>query len=51
MMNINRAPSSNSSSSVMFLLKGAQKRRSLAIAKAKMVQGEQGVVPRLVAVK
>jgi hypothetical protein len=39
------------SESIMFLLKGAKKRRSLAIAKAKMIQGELGVVPKLVAVK
>jgi len=46
-----RTPSANISDSVLFLLRGAKKRRSLAIAKAKMVQGEIGVVPKLVAVK
>lgn len=51
MENINRQPATNSSSSVMFLLRGASKRRSMAVAKAKMVQGEQGIVPKLVAVK
>lgn len=50
MMN-QQQPSSNISDSVLFLLRGAKKRRSLAVAKAKMVQGELGVVPRLVAVK
>lgn len=46
-----KTPSTNISESVLFLLRGAKKRRSLAIAKAKMVQGEIGVVPKLVAVK
>lgn len=46
-----RLPTTNISESVLFLLRGAKKRRSMAIAKAKMVQGELGVVPRLVAVK
>jgi hypothetical protein len=46
-----RRPASNSSSSVSFILRGASKRRSMAYAKAKMVQGEQGITPRLVAVK
>jgi len=44
-------PSSNVSGSVSFLLRGAKKRRSLAVAQAKMIQGELGVIPRLVAVK
>lgn len=51
MNNIKRVPANNCSSSVSFLLRGAQKRRSVAFAKAKLVQGEQGIVPRLVAVK
>jgi hypothetical protein len=46
-----RKPASNLSGSVSFILRGANKRRSMAVAKAKMVQGEQGIVPRLVAVK
>lgn len=46
-----RIPSNNSSKSVMFVLRGSQKRRSMAIAKAKMIQGEQGIVPKLTAVK
>lgn len=46
-----RTPATNTSDSVLFLLRGAKKRRSLATAKAKMIQGELGVVPRLVAVK
>ena len=51
MNNIKRIPASNSSSQVAFLLRGASKRRSIAMAKAKMVQGDQGITPRLVAVK
>ncbi|EKE03262.1 MAG: hypothetical protein ACD_20C00225G0006 [uncultured bacterium] len=51
MNKINRIPSSNISESVLFLLRGAKKRRSMAMAKAKMIQGELGVIPRLVAVK
>lgn len=46
-----REPSTNISESVLFLLRGAKKRRSMAVAKAKMIQGQLGVVPRLVAVK
>lgn len=48
---MNRQPATNTADSVLFLLRGAQKRRSLAMAKAKMIQSEVGVVPRLVAVK
>lgn len=46
-----KSPSANTSDSVLFLLRGAKKRRSLAIAKAKMIQGEIGVIPRLIAIK
>ena len=46
-----RVPGTNISDSVLFLLRGAKKRRSMAVAKAKMIQGQLGVVPRLVAVK
>lgn len=46
-----RVPTENVSQTVMFLLRGATKRRSMAVAKAKMIQSELGVVPRLVAVK
>ena len=51
MNNINRVPETNTSRSAIFILRGSRKRRSMAIAKAKMVQGDQGIVPRLVAVK
>jgi len=44
-------PDINVSDSVLFLLRGAKKRRSMAVAKAKMIQGQLGVIPRLVAVK
>lgn len=46
-----RTPAENTSNAVLFLLRGAQKRRSMAIARAKAVQSELGVAPRLVAVK
>jgi len=46
-----RTPGSNVSDPVLFLLNGAKKRRTMACAKAKMIQGELGVVPRLKAVK
>lgn len=51
MENNQRIPNANVSESVLFLLRGAKKRRSMAIAKAKMIQGQLGVIPRLVAVK
>jgi len=44
-------PITNISESVLFLLRGAKKRRSMAVAKAKMIQGQLGVIPRLIAVK
>jgi len=51
-MNCNKfLPDINVSDSVLFLLRGAKKRRSMAVAKAKMIQGQLGVIPRLVAVK
>jgi hypothetical protein len=46
-----KIPISNLSNAVEFLLKGAKKRRSLAMAKAKMIQGELGVIPRLISIK
>ncbi len=44
-------PTSNISEGVEFLLRGAKKRRSMALASAKMVNSEMGVSTRLVAVK
>ena len=46
-----RLPSTNTSEAVLFLLRGAKKRRSIAISNAKMIQGDLGVMPRLVALK
>lgn len=48
---MNRQPATNCSDAVFFLLKSAQKRRSFSVAKAKMIQNEVGVAPRLVALK
>ncbi|HEY9744806.1 MAG TPA: hypothetical protein V6C99_01160 [Oculatellaceae cyanobacterium] len=41
----------NTAFSVHFVIKGAEKRRSMAYAKAKILQSELGVVPHLVSVK
>ena len=46
-----KTPITNISEAVLFLLRGAKKRRSMAVAKAKMIQGQLGVIPRLTAVK
>jgi hypothetical protein len=46
-----RKPVKNTAFSVHFIVKGAEKRRSLAYAKAKMLQSELGVTPHLVSVK
>ena len=47
----NRKPLKNTAFSVHFVIKGAEKRRSMAFAKAKMLQNELGVTPHLVSVK
>lgn len=47
----NSKPSANISTGVQFLLRGARKRRSMAYANIKMIQGELGVMPKLAAVK
>ena len=44
-------PSNNIDNSVEFILRGAKKRRSMAIAAAKMLNSESGVQTRLVAIK
>ena len=44
-------PTSNVSDGVEFLLRGARKRRSMAIASVRQVNAEVGVNLRLVAVK
>ncbi len=46
-----RKPGKNTAFSVHFVIRGAEKRRSMAYAKAKMLQSELGVVPHLVSVK
>ncbi len=44
-------PSSNISDGVAFLLRGAKKRRSMAIASAKMINSDLGIMNKLVALK
>ena len=44
-------PSSNISDGVAFLLRGAKKRRAMAIASAKMINADLGISSKLVAVK
>ncbi|HEY9687246.1 MAG TPA: hypothetical protein V6C52_09745 [Coleofasciculaceae cyanobacterium] len=46
-----RKPSKNTAFPVHFVIKGAEKRRTMAYAKAKMLQSELGVTPHLVSVK
>ncbi len=46
-----RKPLKNTAFSVHFVIKGAEKRRSMAYAKAKILQSELGVAPHLVSVK
>lgn len=45
------APTSNIYNGVEFILRGAKKRRSMAMAAAKMLNSEAGVQTRLVAIK
>lgn len=47
----NRKSQSNISQGVMFILRGAKKRRSMAMANAKMIQSELGVTNKLIAIK
>lgn len=44
-------PTDNVYGGVEFILRGAKKRRSMAIAAAKMINSESGVQTRLVAIK
>ena len=46
-----RKPAKNTGFAVHFVIKGAEKRRHMAYAKAKMLQTELGVIPHLVSVK
>jgi len=51
MIKKNNAPNSNISESVEFLLRGAKKRRAMALASAKMINSDMGISTRLVAIK
>ena len=51
MLNNTNVAGSNVSEAVMFLLRGAKKRRSFAVANAKMIQSELGVMPKMAALK
>ena len=44
-------PACNVSDSVEFILRGAKKRRSMALANAKMINADAGIQQRLHAVK
>ena len=46
-----RTATKNTGFSIHFVIKGAQKRRTLAYARAKSLQRELGVIPTLVCVK
>jgi len=46
-----KAPLTNTSEAVLFLLRGAKKRRSMAVANARLIQNELGIMPKLVAIK
>jgi len=44
-------PTNNIYSGVEFILRGAKKRRSMALASAKMLNAEAGIQTKLVAIK
>lgn len=44
-------PSCNVCDSVEYILRGARKRRNMALASAKMINADAGIQPRLQAVK
>ncbi len=46
-----KTPTCNIYSGVEFILRGAKKRRSMALATAKMLNSEAGIQTRLVAIK
>jgi hypothetical protein len=46
-----RQPAKNTAFAVHFVIRGAEKRRSLAYGKAKRLQNELGVTPHLTSVK
>lgn len=45
------APTNNIYGGVEFILRGAKKRRSMALASAKMLNSEAGIQTKLVAIK
>ncbi len=51
MIKKSQKPSSNISDGVAFLLRGAKKRRSMAIASARMINSDLGIKNKLVALK
>ena len=51
MLKKSKTSNSNISEGVEFLLRGAKKRRSMAIASAKMINSDMGICSRLVALK
>lgn len=46
-----RVPSKNIAQPVYFILRGAEKRRAMATQKARQLQRELGVIPKLTSVK
>ncbi len=46
-----RVPCRNISQPIYFILKGAEKRRAMATHKAKNLQRELGVIPKLTSIK
>lgn len=46
-----RLPARNTAFSIHFVIRGAEKRRGLAYSKAKTLQRELGVIPRLICIK
>ncbi len=46
-----RIPGKNIAPSVAFILRGSERRRNMAMSKARQLQQELGVLPRLTSVK
>ncbi len=51
MLKKSKKPNNNINEGVEFILRGAKKRRSMAIASAKMINAELGFNPKLIALK
>lgn len=51
MLKKSKNANSNTSYGVEFILRGAKKRRAMAIASARMINSEMGFNPKLIAVK